>query len=97
LKAHLPEWRFSRPAGGLFLWVRLPGGDAREFAQVALRHGVVIVPGPSMSADEQHARFIRLTFLWDPDTLTIGVDRLANAWRYYRAIAPRRSEQVVRV
>ena len=26
------------PAGGLFLWVQLPRGDSREFAQVALRH-----------------------------------------------------------
>jgi DNA-binding transcriptional MocR family regulator len=91
LKAHLPEWRWSRPAGGLFLWVRLPGGDAREFAQVALRHGVVIVPGPSMSADEQHARFIRLTFLWDPETLATGVERLAAAWRNYCSVAARRS------
>jgi DNA-binding transcriptional MocR family regulator len=97
LKAQLPEWRFARPAGGLFLWVRLPGGDAREFAQVALRHGVVIVPGPSMSADEQHASFIRLTFLWDPDTLTTGVDRLASAWRYYRSLTPRSREPAVRV
>lgn len=97
LKARLPEWRFARPAGGLFLWVRLPSGDAREFAQVALRHGVVIVPGPSMSADEHHARFVRLTFLWDPATLTSGVDRLANAWRYYRSIAQRSREQTVMV
>ena len=57
LKARLPEWRFARPAGGLFLWVRLPSGDAREFAQVALRHGVVIVPGPSMSANTMRGSF----------------------------------------
>ena len=87
LKTHLPEWRFSRPAGGLFLWVHLPAGDAREFAQVALRHGVVIVPGPNMSADEQHTRFIRLTFLWDADTLATGVGRLATAWRHYQSMA----------
>jgi DNA-binding transcriptional MocR family regulator len=97
LKAHLPEWKFSRPAGGLFLWVRLPGGDAREFAQVALRYGVVIVPGPNMSADEQHAQFIRLTFLWDADTLATGVGRLATAWRHYRSTASRPHEQIVMV
>jgi DNA-binding transcriptional MocR family regulator len=97
LKTHLPEWRFARPAGGLFLWVRLPSGDAREFAQVALRHGVVIVPGPNMSADEQHARFIRLTFLWDTNTLATGVARLATAWRYYRSLTPRAAEPAVRL
>lgn len=97
LRAHLPDWRFSKPAGGLFLWVTLPGGDSREFAQVALRHGVVIVPGPNMSADEQHARFVRLTFLWDPETLTRGVLRLSTAWRYYRSLKPRSREHTVMV
>ena len=47
LGKHLPSWTFDRPSGGLFLWVRLPRGDAREFAQVALRHGVLILPGPT--------------------------------------------------
>ena len=97
LKARLPDWKFARPAGGLFLWVRLPGGDAREFAQVALRHGVVVIPGPHMSADEQHARFIRLTFLWERETLTAGAARLAAAWTQYQSIKPRPREQTVLV
>jgi DNA-binding transcriptional MocR family regulator len=81
----------------LFLWVGLPDGDARAFAQVALRHGVVVVPGPNMSADEQHARFIRLTFLWDVETLTTGAARLAAAWRHYRSMKPRAPEHTVMV
>jgi len=97
LRTHLPDWRFSKPAGGLFLWVSLPDGDAREFAQVALRHGVVIVPGPNMSADEQHTRRVRLTFLSEPKALTAGVVRLSTAWRYYRSIKPRSREHTVMV
>ncbi len=97
LRAHLPNWKFSAPAGGLFLWVTLPDGDAREFAQVALRHGVVIVAGPNMSADEQHARFIRVTFLWDTETLTAGVGRLSTAWRHYHSIKPPSREHTVMV
>ena len=97
LRAHLPEWTFSTPAAGLFLWVTLPGGDAREFAQVALRHGVVIVPGPHMSADEHHARCIRITFLWDAETLTAGVARLCAAWQHYQSIKPRSREHAVMV
>jgi len=97
LNARLPDWKFSKPSAGLFLWVTLPDGDAREFAQVALRHGVVIVPGPNMSADEQHRRCIRLTFLAEPETLTAGAGRLATAWRYYRSIKPRSREQTVMV
>jgi len=97
LRTQLPEWKFSAPAGGLFLWVALPDGDAREFAQVALRHGVVIVPGPAMSPDEQQSRFIRITFLWDSELLTAGVARLSNAWRSYASIQPRSREQSVMV
>jgi DNA-binding transcriptional MocR family regulator len=97
LRRHLPDWKFSKPAGGLFLWVTLPDGDAREFAQVALRHGVVVIPGPNMSADEQHARYIRITFLSDPETLTAGATRLARAWRDYRSVRPRPREQTVMV
>ena len=47
LAAALPGWTWSRPAGGLCLWVRLPRGNAEELARVALRHGVAIVPGPT--------------------------------------------------
>jgi DNA-binding transcriptional MocR family regulator len=97
LRRHLPDWKFTVPAGGLFLWVRLPDGDAREFAQVALRHGVVIIPGPAMSAEEQHGRSIRITYLWDAGTLTTGVARLAAAWRAYRSVQPRPRQPAVMV
>jgi DNA-binding transcriptional MocR family regulator len=85
LKQHLPEWKFRVPNGGLFLWVKLPYGDSREFAQVAVRHGVILLPGTVMSDAEEHARFIRLPFLAELETLTGGVNRLASAWRDYRS------------
>lgn len=84
LHKSFPDWTFRAPAGGLFVWVKLPAGDSREFAQVALRHGVLILPGPIMSAAEQHARFIRLPFLAEDETLRAGVRRLAAAWREYQ-------------
>jgi DNA-binding transcriptional MocR family regulator len=83
LRHFLPDWKFRLPAGGLFLWVKLPSGDAREFAQVALRHGTLILPGPAMSAAEQHAAFIRLPFLAEDETLRAAVRRLSAAWRDY--------------
>jgi DNA-binding transcriptional MocR family regulator len=85
LQRHLPDWKFSLPAGGLFLWVELPDGDARAFAQVALRHRVVVLPGPAMSATEAHTQWLRLPFLADPETLQIGVSRLSAAWRDYQS------------
>jgi DNA-binding transcriptional MocR family regulator len=85
LAEHLPDWSFRRPAGGLFLWTKLPSGDAREFAQIALRHGVVVLPGPVMSASDRFTAYLRLPFLAEPATLRAGVRRLATAWRDYRS------------
>jgi DNA-binding transcriptional MocR family regulator len=84
LREFLPDWKFRLPPGGLFLWVKLPAGDSREFAQVALRHGALILPGPAMSAAEQHAPFLRLPFLAESETLRTGVRRLSKAWRDYQ-------------
>ena len=85
LRRHLPEWEFRVPSGGMFLWVKLPSGDAREFAQVALRHGLALLPGPLMSASENHVRFLRLPFLGTPAILKSGLTRLATAWRDYES------------
>ena len=85
LREALPDWKFRLPAGGLFLWVKLPAGDSREFAQVALRHAILILPGPAMSAAEQHAPFIRLPFLAGDEILRAGVRRLTAAWRDYQS------------
>jgi DNA-binding transcriptional MocR family regulator len=85
LRRQLPEWKFRVPSGGIFLWVKLPSGDAREFAQVALRHGLAVLPGTVMSATENHARFLRLPFLGTPAILKSGVTRLATAWRDYES------------
>jgi DNA-binding transcriptional MocR family regulator len=90
LRRRLPGWRFAAPAGGLFLWVELPAGDAQEFAQVALRRGVVIVPGSLFSHEGRHERFLRMPFLAEPAVLESGVERLHAAWEDYRAAGARR-------
>jgi DNA-binding transcriptional MocR family regulator len=93
LRDHLPDWSFQVPSGGLFLWVRLPCGDAREFAQVTLRHGAVILPGPTMSPAEQHAAYVRLPFLAEPEVLETGIRRLRAAWREYQSSDRRERRQ----
>jgi DNA-binding transcriptional MocR family regulator len=95
LRRALPGWRFAVPAGGLFLWVELPSGDAQEFAQVALRRGVVIVPGSVFSHEGQYERFVRLPFLAEPEVLEAGVERLRAAWEDYRAAGTRRAAAAV--
>jgi DNA-binding transcriptional MocR family regulator len=82
----LPAWSWERPQGGLCLWVRLPRGNAREFAEVALRHGVSVVAGPVASADGSFGDYVRLPFGHDPATLERAVRRLASAWNDYEPL-----------
>ena len=91
LRRALPEWTFTVPTGGLFLWVELPAGDAQEFAQLALRRGVVIVPGSALSHEGRYERFMRLPFLAEPAVLAAGVERLRTAWADYSAAGARRT------
>jgi DNA-binding transcriptional MocR family regulator len=94
LRAELPDWQFVVPTGGLFLWAKLPRADAREYAQLAFRHGIVTLPGSTMSAVEDHASHLRLPFFAEPDTLRAGVNRLAAAWRAYRGRTRERAKAV---
>ncbi len=88
----LPSWSWRRPAGGLSLWVRLPEGSGPDFAEVALRHGVAVVPGPHFCPDDGCHDRLRIPFCLDPGRLESGVRRLAHAWAAYR-IATRVSTQ----
>jgi DNA-binding transcriptional MocR family regulator len=89
LSTHLPEWTWAPPAGGLSLWVKLPSGDAAEFSQVALRHGVSVVPGPLASPDGSLTEYLRLPFVLGPEEMEEGVRRLARAWSAYAPPAAR--------
>jgi hypothetical protein len=81
LAAHLPEWTWRRPDGGLSLWPRLPYGDADALAQLALRQGVAIVPGPTCTPDGGQRDRVRLPIVRDPATMRAAIERLAVAWR----------------
>jgi DNA-binding transcriptional MocR family regulator len=83
LERHLPAWQWERPRGGPSLWVRLPWGDGDTFSQVALRHGVEIVPGSAMSADGAWRDYLRIPFVFDRAQTEALVERLATAWAAY--------------
>ncbi|MGW9210503.1 aminotransferase-like domain-containing protein [Embleya sp. NPDC055664] len=77
----LPTWRVHSPTGGSVLWIELPPGtDARIFAQIALRHGVEVVPGAAMDATGTHDTFVRVPFAFDPEVLHQVTTRLTTAW-----------------
>ena len=57
-RAGLTPW--LEPAGGTFIWARLPGGlDAAEIARHGLRNGVAFAPGPVFSTGEDAHRYLR--------------------------------------
>ena len=89
LARHLPDWSWAPPAGGLSLWVRLPRGSANEFAQVALRHGVSVVPGSLASPDGGFSDHLRLPFVLERAPMEEGIARLSRAWAAYAATARR--------
>jgi DNA-binding transcriptional MocR family regulator len=88
LTERLSDWSWSVPAGGSALWIRLPGTDARVFAQVALRHGVEVVAGRAMDPTGEHDDHLRLPFTYPDEVMADAVDRLARAWQELRRHGP---------
>ncbi|SDP21054.1 DNA-binding transcriptional regulator, MocR family, contains an aminotransferase domain [Nakamurella panacisegetis] len=82
----LPRWQASRPTGGAFLWVALPGPFASELARLAPSVGLRIAPGPRFGPDGTMESYLRLPFSQPPEKLTTAVHRLA-------AIADRAAER----
>jgi DNA-binding transcriptional MocR family regulator len=83
LAKHLPEWTYRKPAGGLSLWLRIPAGDVAGLGAVALRRGVVIVPGTVNSPEGRWADHLRMPFVLEPRTMEDGIARIAAAWKEY--------------
>jgi len=55
---------FGDPAGGIYLWIKLPDNvDTQKLAQAALAAGVSLNPGPEWSTNKDYARCrLRLCF-----------------------------------
>lgn len=63
LEAFPDAVRFTRPQGGLFIWVELPSGvDTVQMLQKAVSRKVAYVPGTSFCADGGHLNTLRLNF-----------------------------------
>jgi len=84
LARHLPDFCPNRPEAGLSLWVSVPAADTEELARVALTHGVAVMPGQPACHDHGHLDHIRISFADAPEVLTVGVERLAAAWRAHQ-------------
>ncbi len=75
------EW--TRPEGGMFLWVTLPEGlDARVLLERCLEHDVAFVPGSSFFPEGGHENTLRMNYsISTPERIEEGVRRMAKALR----------------
>jgi 2-aminoadipate transaminase len=74
------ETKWTRPEGGLFLWVELPETiNAREVFEDALREKVAFVTGAAFFANAPRHNFIRLNFSnQQPEMIEEGIRRIAR-------------------
>ena len=77
---------WNTPAGGMFLWVRLPEGmSAVDLLPKAVDKGVAFVPGAAFYAGQPDARTLRLSFVTaSVEQINIGIAALATAIREMR-------------
>ncbi|WP_019009777.1 PLP-dependent aminotransferase family protein [Deinococcus aquatilis] len=85
LREHLPDWSFTVPAGGQFLWVELPTPHVTAFTLFAQSYGLRLFPGASMGIQPLPDTFLRIPFTLPTEHLPEAVRRLAQAWQAYRA------------
>jgi DNA-binding transcriptional MocR family regulator len=90
LARHFPPGTLvSRPAGGYFVWLELPAGDAMQLFDAGFAEGVSLAPGPMFSARQEFRHCMRLNTgqVWSPaiEHAIARLGRLAQA----AAAAPR--------
>jgi 2-aminoadipate transaminase len=78
-----PEVTFTRPDGGMFLWVTLPGGfSSMDLFDIAIRDNVAFVPGNPFYTDGGGSNSMRLNYSnADDDVIVEGIRRLGDAIR----------------
>ncbi|MEJ5241757.1 MAG: PLP-dependent aminotransferase family protein [Anaerolineales bacterium] len=77
------EVRWTRPEGGMFLWVMLPKGlDAAEVLRLAIERKVAFVPGAPFHPNGGGENTMRINFSYSsPETIREGITRLAGVLR----------------
>lgn len=84
LESQMPSGvSWTRPDGGLFLWVRLPDGmDSGAMLRRAVDEGIMYVPGQPFHADGSGRNTMRLNFSYPSlEEIREGIARLARLVR----------------
>lgn len=87
LAVAIPEAIVAPPGGGSVLWAEFPVADSEPLVHLARRHGVQVAPGSISVAGRIPGPYVRICVDRPPDLAREGLDRLARAWRDYRATA----------
>lgn len=87
LAEFMPEGvRFTRPAGGMFLWVTVPQVDTTELLRISAQSKVVFVPGVNFYPARDVHDGMRLNFSNASEkNIRVGVERLGHAIRLYES------------
>jgi 2-aminoadipate transaminase len=75
---------YTRPQGGMFLWVKLPGNlSSMELFNIAIKKQVAFVPGDPFYVDSRDSYpTLRLNFSCsDVETIDTGICRLGKSIR----------------
>ena len=80
-----PQVTFTRPQGGLFLWVTFPPQvNSRELLAACLQQNVAFVPGGAFYPDSGHENTARLNFsCMPPERIEAGSRRFCAAVREF--------------
>lgn len=78
--------RWTRPTGGFFVWLRLPGVGADELLTVAMECGVFFIPGSAFTTTGGFSDCLRLNFTHPSETeIAEGLARLKSAYEKHMA------------
>jgi DNA-binding transcriptional MocR family regulator len=91
LRTHLPEWRWTEPAGGWSVWAELPEPTSGRLATLAQAEGVRIAPGSRFGSPGVLDRYVRLPYSLPPADLLDAVKRIASAYGSQQSAAGSRS------
>ena len=82
IEEHFPEnVKYTKPEGGMFLWVTLPEGlSSTELFNIAIKEKVAFVPGKAFFTDGSGDNTLRLNFSnSDEERIEEGIKRLGKA------------------
>ena len=79
--------KYTKPEGGMFLWVTLPEGmSSLELFEAAIHENVAFVPGEAFYCEDPQKNTLRLNFSnSDEKKIEEGIKRLGNAIKHLRA------------